>query len=308
MNKRPWRFPFALPALSNFVLFATSVHLSVALVMQCLWLLRGNQTFFQYYFDYEDPLFLVFCTFLEFSWALLAWRQFAPGQPLRRAWLLIMLSAFCHLTSMILSYILCTNSYINPLYALHVSSYKTAEAVLLPLGLFIGGSLHMVVLAGGLFLALRLCRTFGIRRRLTGIDWTILAGVLVYTLNVAYVVIRLRVGTTTPPRILEVMNWANDPLLCVLLFFAFLLRRSVAQMGWGYVGKCWGAYVVAILGTSIASMGMWATNFSILPYPESAIVWYIWPVIYAAYALGPIYQVEAVRVANARLEDCDPRL
>jgi hypothetical protein len=31
-------------------------------------------------------------------------------------------------------------------------------------------------------------------------------------------------------------------------------------------------------------------------------LWYVWPIIYAAYALGPTYQVEAARVALNRLE------
>jgi hypothetical protein len=74
-------------------------------------------------------------------------------------------------------------------------------------------------------------------------------------------------------------------------------------MGWGFVTKCWGAYVVAILGTSLASVGLWLESFGIFPYPENAILWYVWPIIYAAYALGPTYQVEAARVALDRLDD-----
>jgi len=50
-------------------------------------------------------------------------------------------------------------------------------------------------------------------------------------------------------------------------------------------------------------MGMWLANFGMLPYPESAVLWYVWPIIYAAYALGPTYQVEAAHVAVARLDD-----
>jgi hypothetical protein len=282
------------------------VHLFIGWVTHTLWLVRGNQTLFRYYFAYQDPLFLLFCTGLELSLAYLAWKQFSPGQMLRRAWLLIMIAALCHVVGMILSHAFCEASYINPLYVLDVSGYKNATAILSPLGLFIGGPLHMVALAGGLFLALRLCRKFGIRGQLKWIDWTIMAIAVAYTLHVAYVLTRLRLRATPPPRFLEVMNWANDPLLCVLLFFAFFLRRSVVQMGWGYVAKCWGAYVVAIFGTTLASIGMWATNFGILPYPESAIVWYIWPVVYAAYALGPAYQVEAAHVAQGNRRNFGP--
>ena len=305
MNKRWGGFPFAPPKLSGLLLLATSLHLSVALVTHSLWLLWGYQPLFRFYFGYEDPIFLICCTIIEFSFAFLAWKQFSPEQPLRRAWLLIMISASCHVIGMTISHWLCLDSDLNPLFALNVSWYKTAAAILRPLGFFIGGPLHIVVLAGGLYLPLRLCRLYGVRAELKKIDWVILCGVLAYTVRVAYVVIHLRIGNGQPIRLSDVMNWTGDPMLCVLLFLAFFLRRSVAQMGWGYVTKCWGAYVAAILGTSLASMAMWAVNFSIVPYPESAFTWYIWPLIYTAYALGPIYQIEAARVAQERLEDFD---
>ena len=298
MSKRSAIFPRASLRLSDLILLATSVHLIIGLAALTLWLARGSQILFQYYFAYQDPLFLLLCTGLEFSLTYLAWKQFSPGQYLRRAWLLIMIAAICHVVGMLLSHILCQNSYLNPLYVLDVSWYKAATGSMLPLGLVFGGPLHMMALAGGLFLALRLCRKFGLRAELRWTDWVILGIVVVYTLQVAFVLTRLRLGATPPPHLFEVVNWANDPLLSMLLFLAFFLRRSVVQMGQGYVTKCWGAYVVAIFGTALASLSMWATNFGILPYPESSIVWFFWPVIYAAYALGPAYQVEAAHVAQ----------
>ena len=195
------------------------------------------------------------------------------------------------------------DSYINPLFAFRTSWPKTVQPHLEPLGRFIGGPVQMIVLSGGLFIAYRLCRRFETRSKLQPADCGSLGFVVAYTLMVAYVVVRMRWGAKPTPGFAEVMNWANDPILCALLFFAFFLRRSLVQMGQGFVTKCWGAYVVAILGTSVASMGLWLANFGILPYAESAVLWYIWPVIYAAYALGPTYQVEAARVAVARLDD-----
>lgn len=219
-----------------------------------------------------------------------------------------MIAALCQVVGIFLSHILCTDSNINPLYVLKVSWYKNAAAILFPLGISIGGPLQLLALGGGLFLALRLCRKFEIPGKMKTVDWVILGIIITYTLHVAYVVIRLRWGAAPAPRFWEVMNWVNDPLLCVLLYFAFFLRRSVVQMGSGFVTKCWSAYVVAVLGTSVASMVMWATNFGILPYPQSAIVWYLWPIIYAAYALGPAYQVEAAQVAQMRLAEYRPKL
>lgn len=303
MGKKSPRLIPTYPTLSGLILLATSLHLSLGLVTHALWLLRGNQALFRYYFGYQDPLFLLACAVVELSLSYAAWKQFAPGQSLRSAWLLIMVSALCHVVGMVLTHIVTADSYINPLFAYRSSWPKTVQNHLEPIGRFIGGPVQMVVLSGGLFIAYRLCRRFETRSKLKPADWIILGFVVVYTLMVAYIVVRLRWGARPAPAFTEVMNWANDPLLCVLLFFAFFLRRSLVQMGWGFVTKCWGAYVVAILGTSVASMGMWLANFGILPYPESATLSYVWPIIYAAYALGPTYQVEAARVALARLDD-----
>ncbi len=303
MGKKSPRLIPTNPTLSGLILLATSLHLSLGLVTHTLWLLGRNAALFRYYFTYQDPLFLLACNITELSLSYAAWKQFAPGQPLRRAWLLIMVSALCHVVGMVLSHILPADSYINPLYVLHRRWLEATQAHLAPIGMFIGGAVHMVMLGGGLFIAFRLCRRFATRMKIKLVDWVILGLVAAYTSQVAYVIVRLRWVARSAPGFTEVMNWANDPLLCVLLFFAFFLRRSLVQMGWGFVAKCWGAYVVAILGTSVASMGMWLTNFGILPYPESAILWYVWPIIYAAYALGPTYQVEAARVALARLDD-----
>jgi len=303
MGEKPSRLTSGRPSLSNLILLATSIHLSAGLVTHTLWLLRGNQALFRYYFAYQDPLFLLACNITELDLSYAAWRQFAPGQSLRRARLLIMVSALCHVVGSVLSHILPAESYLNPLYVLHLPRLKTAQTHLKPLGMFIGGPVQMVVLGGGLFIAFRLCRRFQTRSKLKLVDWIILGLVAAYALLVAYVIVRLRWGARPTPGFAEVMDWANDPLLCALLFFAFFLRRSLVQMGWGFVTKCWGAYVVAILGTSVASAGLWLESFGIFPYPGSAILWYVWPIIYAAYALGPTYQVEAARVALDRLDD-----
>jgi hypothetical protein len=309
MHIRSGKFLFGSPSLvSNLLIIATSVHVSVGVVTHTLWLLKGDETLFRYYFGYEDPLFLVLCTTLEFSLAFVARKLFAPGQLLRRAWLLITIAALLHVIGMILSHIFCTDSYLNPLYAWRVSWYKPTKAIIGPVSVFLGGPMHMAVLASGLFLALRLYRKHGIRDELKGTDWIILGMVVAYTLRVAYVLIRLRLGANplTHFHLLDALTWANDPLLCVLLFQAVFLRRSVAQLGWGYVAKCWGAYVVAIFLTCLSSMAMWAANFGVLPYPESAVVWYVWPLVYTAYALGPTYQVEVSQAAQARLVEPGP--
>src|SRR5689334_9262064 len=221
MSRRWGAFPFAPPKLSAVLLAAAIAHFAVAIVAHSLWLLQGYQPLFRYYFGYEDPLFLIACTLLEFSVALRASKQFSPEQPLRWAWLIIASSAACQLVGMLLSHWLCLDSNLNPLYATHINGYATFTNVVRPLGMLLGGPVHMVILGCGLYLPLRLCRRYGVQGKLRKIDWLILGLVVAYTLRVAYVVIQMRIGTSQTPNFYEVMNWTGDPLLCVLLFLAF---------------------------------------------------------------------------------------
>src|SRR5579862_3149768 len=134
MGKKLAKFPYASPSFSDLILLATSLHLFIGLVTHILWLLRGNQTLFRYYFGYEDPVFFLLCAVLEFWLASRAWKQFSPGQSLRWAWLLIMISALCHVLGAILTQILSTDSYVNPLYFLDPHGSKPTHAALLALG------------------------------------------------------------------------------------------------------------------------------------------------------------------------------
>lgn len=159
----------------------------------------------------------------------------------------------------------------------------------------------MTILACGLILVLRLYQKLGMLGKLKGLDWGLLGIVSAYILFVAYTVIHSRMYSSSPAGIVDYLNWRGDPLLCWLLFESIWIRRSLVEMGWGFVSKCWGAFVVAIFLTSLGSMGHWATVYEYIPSPERSVTWYVWYLASAAFALGPVYQVEASRTARARL-------
>ncbi len=46
------------------------------------------------------------------------------------------------------------------------------------MGSFIGGPIHTIILVGGLYIPLQLCRKYGIRSGLKNVDWVILTGVV----------------------------------------------------------------------------------------------------------------------------------
>ena len=118
---------------------------------------------------------------------------------------------------------------------------------------------------------------------------------------VLFTVVRIALNNTSLIGTAWMLTWPNDMLLAVLLLEAILLFRTAADMGKGYIAWAWGAFAVAIFLTVLESIGQWLTAYGYLPYPENAVTWYVWYVWAAAFALGPAYQVDAIRVAKFRV-------
>ena len=293
-------FPLS-KSLSSVVLLATIAQLSVAVLIHSAWLVTGNAQWLHYFFGYQSPVFFISFSVVELSLSIVACQQFSRGQSLRMAWVLISITAACRLLGGVLSHLLSTDSYLNPLFVLNIEWYRSARVLLLPLGRAIGGSLSMGILACGLILVLRLYGKLGLLGRLKGWDWGLLGIVSAYSLIVAYTVVRARMNSGRAPGVLGYLDWAGDPLLCLLLFESVWIRRSLLDMGWGFISKCWACFVTAIFLTSLGSMGYWATNYGYFPWPESSVTWYVWYLVSAAFALAPIYQVEASRTSRQRL-------
>lgn len=288
---------FSKLGMSDVVLWATIILLSLAAVLHVTWLLTGHWGWMVFFFHYPSPIFFVTLNVIEFAACIIAWTEFSRGQSLKLAWALIACSSGLRLVGGILAHVLSTGSYINPLYDLTRHTLKSLGVW----GLMIGGAPQMLVFACGLFVVMRVYKRLGLLARPSVLDWTLLALVTLYTLHVAYVVTTLQWESHHPVSLTNVLDWAGDPMICVLLFEAIFIRRAVVDMGWGFVGRCWGAFAAAIFLTSLGSMGQWAINFSYIPWPENAFTWYIWYPVSAAFALAPIYQVEAARTARARL-------
>jgi hypothetical protein len=98
----------------------------------------------------------------------------------------------------------------------------------------------------------------------------------------------------------EILNLAADPLLWVLLAQALRLFRSVERMGAGWISKCYGAFSVGIFLILLGDVAIWATGWGYLPWPWSALGWYVWIPAAVAFALAPLYQWEAMQSAEFR--------
>jgi hypothetical protein len=268
---------FASP--SGYILLGTGLHLFIALLTYLAWIATGNDLWLAYFFDFQGALFFLLCDFIGFWLSLAVWRKLSPGDAMKTAWSLISLSFVLRVICDILTQLLGINSSL--------------------LGQVIGGPGAMILLAGGLLVALRVYRRLGMLARLTLLDYILVGAVATYTLRFTYDLLRWQ--SDAPVSLLKAINWLSDPLLSLLLFEAIFIRRSVIRMGPGLISRCWGAFTAGIFFTSVGDMGLWAVAQGYLNWPQSSITWYIWFLASAAYALGPAYQAQAMCRASKEL-------
>ena len=161
----------------------------------------------------------------------------------------------------------------------------------------------MALLAYGLYLSLKVYKEFGFLQKLNRIDWLFISGTVLYSVVVIRGILIALLRDGKPVTWNWAFTWPNDLLLAVLLFEAIFLRRSALNMGWGLIAKVWGTFGIAVLLTSFGSFSLWLAAYGYVPWPQNAFGWYIWYIASAAYVLAPAYQLEASRVARARLEE-----
>jgi hypothetical protein len=272
----------------------TAALLAIGAVACIHWVSTGNSWWIDTFFRYPGAFFFLLMASLELGLSLRIWRQFEPQETLGAAWALIALAAGCHALSAFFAQILGQGSRVNPLHIAGAPNNMIGS--LREFGVLVGGPLHMVVLAQGLFLVLRVYKRLGLLvTKLKAVDYLLLGAVGVYTAIHVYEVAKLFDESAPLSRLI---GWASDPLLSILLVEAVFLRRAVAEAGWGLISKCWGAFCAAIFLTSLGDMGIWAVWRGYLPPPWDSVTWYVWFPASAAYALGPAYQVEALRRAR----------
>jgi hypothetical protein len=282
---------------SSGILLCTGVYLAMGLLALAAWGVSGNLAWVEDFFRIPGTLLLVWLASVECWLSMRAWRQFAPGEPLRRVWLLMAGASGCGLLGSLQVQVLSARSGLNPL--LHVDGWWS-ESIALSLrqaGQTLGGPIRFALLAAAVWWALKIYRRAGFLGRLNWLNFICLAAVGLYVgLEAFDLSAALRAGKR--PGLAEMMNWPTDPLLWLLLAEAMLLLRSVDEMGPGMIGRTWKALSVAVFLTSLGDFSLWATNYGYLPWPWSSITWYIWLPAAAAFAMAPAYQLEVVQRAT----------
>ena len=281
---------------STLILLIAGAYLIAGILVFAGWRIAGRDGWIEDFFRVPGALLLVFFSGVGLYFSLRVWRAFDTGEPMRRAWQLITLSAAAHLTGTLLVQIFGAQSRLNPLT--YAGEVRTLAPHWRNAGLVIDGTCRFAMLAAGLLLVLMIYRKAGFLGRLRASDWAILALFGAYVVREAVdVVVRARSGK--PFSAADIFNLPVDPLLWVLLSQALRLFRSVQQMGFGWIGKCYGAFAAGIILVLLGDVAIWATNWGYLPWPWSAVGWYVWVPAAAAFAVAPAFQWEAMRSAEA---------
>ncbi len=283
-----------VPLLSpRTILRAGAVYLVAALAVWAAWMLSGNFAPVANWFAYADAPFLIAMALAEFALACRAACQFEAGAPLRGAWGLIATAAGLRILSLLMGHWLGAKVPINPI----VWSGNDVPAWVKPAGLFLGGAPTMAILAAGLWRVVRVYRSLGFQPRLHAVDWILVGAACSYTVWTFGVVVRLLYLGQKTAGFVEMLSWTADPLLCVLLFEALVLLRSVRMMRGGLVATCWLAFVFAIGLTIAGDISIWTEAYNLVPWPWRSLLWYVWSGAAIAFAVAPAFQLEAIRTA-----------
>lgn len=270
----------------------TAAYLAVGVLAVAAWLLTGNQSWVVQFFQVPAAALMIGLAFTELWFCFNVVRYFAPDDLLRPGWVLIGCSAGCQVLGMICSQVLGVDSRLNPL-AISAGAQESVIPMMRNIGLLIGGTFRFALLAGGLYFALKAYRQSGLLGRLSRWDRTVLGGFAVFVLrNVADVVVATQNGKR--PDVWGALSWPVDPLLLLLLVQSLILFRSANQMSSGRIGLCWKAYSAGVFFTALGDISIWATYHSFLPWPWSALGWYVWLPAAASFARGAAFQLEVI--------------
>jgi|SRR5579875_1062926 len=301
-KKRTLLYSFAEIPYSRMVVALAVLQVCTGAFFHTLWVWTGKRLWLQYYFDYQGAAYFILLDAFKLWLSISAWREFRQKESMRSAWLAISVAMGFQLAGDLLKHWLAVDTYINPLHYVWSRWHLFPADILHTWGSALAGPIFMAILAVGLYQALQYCHKINVSGKLRPLDWGLIAAVAIYGLYVISYIFNDVLGHDGALRIAAVLTWPNDLLLAILMAEAVLLTRTAFEMGDGYVARTWGAFAAAIFLTSVESFGHWLAVFGYFPYPENSVLWYLWFVWAAAFAIAPAYQVDAVRVAQNRIK------
>lgn len=285
---------------SSSLLWVTAAYLAIGFAAFAGWRLTGEDDWVEGYFQIPGALLACFLALVELWFSLRVLGNFSSEEPLFSVWLCIAGSSGFDLAGTICSQILGAKTPLNPFAGM--SWWPDYRPIFHEYGWLLSGTGRFGLLTLALWLVLGVYRRNRLLSRLQAVDWIACALMAVYVVREV-----LDMAAASHHRrltLLEIAGWPVDPLLLLLLGESLLLYRSAQQAGWGLVGRCWSAMSVGAALVCIGVVALWAERWGILPWPWSSLTWYLWLPAGAAFALAPVYQLEAIEQAReARQRD-----
>ncbi len=301
MSLREWLFgPSRVQertGCSALLVLLTAGYLLIGVAAFAAYSFTGNAVWVESFFRIPGALLAVFLAFVELLFSLQVRSQFSSGEPMYAVWMCMAGSAAFDLAGVVFSQVLAADSVLNPLA--HSSLWSTQIAVQIrQYGLLLGGTCRFTLLAIGLALSVRIYYRNGLLGRLTWTDRILWLGMGAFSAKeIAEIIQAAQKGRVFPA--IEIAGWPTDLLLWFSLTQALLLYRSAHQMGPGWITRCWNAFAVGSFLICVGVVADWATRWGYIIWPWNAITWYIWLPAGTAFALGPVYQLEAIQNAIA---------
>lgn len=274
-----------MKSLPQQLVLISAFFLAFGAFAAAAWGITGDVSWVRAYFDYPATIFFLFTCLVEVKMAWISWSAFQDGEPLELGWFLLMMASLTRFAGTIIAQVavplLRPDSFID-------------RGSLREMGLVLSGPLMLILLGAGLFQALRVYRRVGLLARPQPTDYIWIVLSVLWLFHQTHEVITYLPEVSRRANVFSVIKMVSDPLLSVLLIEAIILLRSAQKLGGGWIARCWGTYAVAVVLTSLGDVGIWAEAWGHIPYPYSAITWYVWLPAAAAFAIAPAYQACAV--------------
>jgi hypothetical protein len=261
----------------------------VGLATWVMWQVTSRTVYLESYFWYSNGVLTILFGVLEVSFCIYVLRQFDDNDAMRPAWALLSLAALAHAGGR-------TLAVVGPA----VASWRSSEEIvwLQNAGKTLGGPLQMVFLLWGLALVASRCAHFGIWSGWTIVDRMGLFFVAAVAVRSCFGIwVYLHQGKTVT--LFVALGWLSDPSLLVLLPMAIRLRRTACSLGNGPLANCWRSFAGAVILTAVGDLSLWCLQCE-LPSQWVTLVWFVWLIVDASFALGPAFQAAAMARVRGR--------
>jgi hypothetical protein len=281
---------------SNWLILVTATYLLLGVAALAGYSVTGNPTWVESFFRIPGALLALFLAVTALWFNLQVLGHYEQQEPMHVVWLMISGAAGFEVAGVTFSQVLAAESPLNPLT--HISWWSAATATMIrQYGLLLGGTCRFTLLAIALVSSVRIYRRNKLLGHLKVMDrilWLLMGAFVIKEYSEI-----VKAWPTRRFPAVEIAGFPVDLLLWICLTQAMLLYRSAHQMGPGWITRCWNAFAVGAFLICVGVVSDWATRWGYIVWPWNAITWYIWLPAGAAFALAPIYQLEAIQHAIA---------